>query len=237
MKSVKSKSKFPQNLNLLQAILVTCVLYLCIESCSFLLTVIAEKKLGLAKEQLDQARLQESVVRLFCTSALIYLVVKRIMYHNIIDYLGLKMPAPKHILLMLSVVLWDILSKGSIVNMAKFFLGPGTNKHSEYFTQSGNTLSTWLATAFIVPIREELFFRGFTWRCLNNSGKNKHRAILISAFLFGIVHWVWSQYHALLFFIVGLFWGLLRAKSQSILPTIICHIVYNITALIYMFIL
>lgn len=85
----------------------------------------------------------------------------------------------------------------------------------------------YMAVGIVVPIAEELVFRGAILnKLLQWFGGNKHWwAILISALVFGAVHANEAQFvHALL---LGLLLGWLYYRSNSIIPGLVLHWVNN----------
>lgn len=81
-----------------------------------------------------------------------------------------------------------------------------------------------LANALVVPILEEVIFRGLIFSRLQKAMPNVVVA-LITSVLFGIVHGqlVWMLFA----FIVGLLLSYVRIKTGSILPTIMMHVIIN----------
>ncbi|MDO8553853.1 MAG: CPBP family intramembrane metalloprotease [Candidatus Micrarchaeota archaeon] len=75
----------------------------------------------------------------------------------------------------------------------------------------------------IVPISEELFFRGLL---VNKIG------IIPAGILFSIAHFTygsWAEISVTLF--IGLWFGYLYKKSKSILPTMAIHFIYNLLSI------
>lgn len=86
-----------------------------------------------------------------------------------------------------------------------------------------------LANALVVPVMEEVLFRGYIFSRLEKAMPSIVAAI-ISSVVFGICHggllWaVWA-------FILGMFICVVRIKSGSIVPGIIIHIIMNTFAMI-----
>ncbi len=92
------------------------------------------------------------------------------------------------------------------------------------------------------PIVEEILFRGIIYRTLRFY-KFKTIALLISSFLFGVLHVYESiltaRYEDLWFILVymaiGLFMGVIYEKSGDILAPIALHMVYNAIAVLTLF--
>lgn len=86
-----------------------------------------------------------------------------------------------------------------------------------------------LSVAIITPIKEEILFRGILYRFLEKK-YNFLVGIIISSFIFGILH------GGLLITatIMGMVFAMLYKKTQSIIPSIILHIVWNLLVSISM---
>ncbi|MBR3509972.1 MAG: CPBP family intramembrane metalloprotease [Lachnospiraceae bacterium] len=81
-----------------------------------------------------------------------------------------------------------------------------------------------LANALLVPIAEEIVFRGLMFSRLQKAMPNIAVA-LITSISFGLVH---GQLIWMLFaFVVGLVLSFVRIKTGSIMPTIIMHVLIN----------
>ena len=85
-----------------------------------------------------------------------------------------------------------------------------------------------IATVVLAPIVEEIMFRGVTMRLARKAGAGFLVANLIQAVAFGIYHFNWIQgiYATLL----GLALGYVAYKYDSIYPSILLHLVYNLAA-------
>lgn len=90
-----------------------------------------------------------------------------------------------------------------------------------------DTVPLWLsfATFAIAPaICEELAFRGFILSGLQRS-RHKWLPIVISGILFGVIHMIpKQQFNASL---LGLVLGLLAVRSESLVPGVIFHLIFN----------
>ena len=104
------------------------------------------------------------------------------------------------------------------------------------FTDLGTTWeSGWIdvallmiAVAIVTPIAEELMFRGY----ILDSIRRIHGdwpAIIGSAILFGLVHI--NPFLVGQAFIGGVIYGWIRIRTGSLLPSIACHMMWNIMAL------
>ena len=86
-----------------------------------------------------------------------------------------------------------------------------------------------LSVAIITPVKEEILFRGILYRFLEKK-YNFLVSIIISSFIFGILH------GGLLITatIMGMVFAMLYKKTQSIIPSIMLHIVWNLLVSISM---
>jgi len=102
---------------------------------------------------------------------------------------------------------------------------PFSNNFKNYFT----TLLEIKGYAFFViviamPVLEELLFRGIILRAyLKNYTALK--SILLSSFLFGIVHFNLAQ--LIISFLVGIFIGYLYWQTKSLSLCVVVHVVHN----------
>ncbi len=104
------------------------------------------------------------------------------------------------------------------------------NEYSKYFDTIVTLMETTptyllvIGVGIVAPITEELIFRGFVYSKLKDSFPI-WAAIIIQAFLFGVVHGNLIQFSYAFF--IGIILGILVFKSKSIYPAIILHIINN----------
>lgn len=89
-----------------------------------------------------------------------------------------------------------------------------------------------LAVGVIGPLCEELAFRGYILQALRSAGKPA-AAVIISAFLFGLIHLNLNQ--ACYAFAFGLALALVALGTESILPGFIMHMVLNSAQVIFLY--
>ena len=85
--------------------------------------------------------------------------------------------------------------------------------------------------AFSAGIGEELLFRGFLQKALEESFQ-PWLALLISNFFFAMAHWI-TPFYALFAGILGLLLGFAMLYSQNLLVPILIHSFYDFAALYY----
>jgi membrane protease YdiL (CAAX protease family) len=83
--------------------------------------------------------------------------------------------------------------------------------------------------AILIPVGEELFFRGFLFRWMRNR-MTFRVAILLSAFVFSAIHLIPIQ--AIMAFPLGVLNAWMFERSRSLIPVIVLHITNNGLALI-----
>lgn len=82
--------------------------------------------------------------------------------------------------------------------------------------------------SILAPIFEEIVFRGWCINLLKRYGKSI--AIIISAIAFGLYHA--NIYQAIPAFIIGILFGYLTIKYESLWPSIVLHIINNSLSLV-----
>ena len=88
-----------------------------------------------------------------------------------------------------------------------------------------------LATVVIAPFSEEILFRGFLQKFLENYWKDITKAVLVTSLFFAFVHmnpaWIIQIYF------MGILLGYLAWKTDSILPGFVLHAINNGTSLVF----
>lgn len=93
----------------------------------------------------------------------------------------------------------------------------------------GSTLAIIISTMVMAPLIEELIFRGLMLSRLRKAMPD-WAAVLICALMFGLAHGqiLWMTYT----FALGVVMGLVAVKSESIIPSLVLHMVFNICGVI-----
>ena len=107
---------------------------------------------------------------------------------------------------------------------------PSTNTDlgTDWESSSIDIAFFFLSFAIVTPIAEELLFRGY----ILDSIKRMHGdwpAIIGSALLFALVHV--NLFGMVPIIMAGVIYGWLRIKTGSLLPSIACHMMWNLMAL------
>ena len=127
--------------------------------------------------------------------------------------------------------LWVSFGCTLVISIALMFLGRYIpNEMADYeelILVSGIGSDIWviLMAVMIAPIGEECLFRGVTLERTKKVGKF-YVANILQAFLFALAHMNLVQ--GFYVFLLGIVFGYIKEKYQSIIPAIICHIAFNI---------
>jgi len=100
---------------------------------------------------------------------------------------------------------------------------------NDLFGNPKDLVGAILTLCVVAPITEEILFRGVI---LNGFLRNyrKLEALLLSSWLFAFMHLNPWQYAGA--FLLGLLLGFLFIRTQSIIPSIICHSLFNATSVV-----
>lgn len=90
----------------------------------------------------------------------------------------------------------------------------------------------WLVLVLIAPLSEEIFFRGFLFKGIQNSRIGAAGAVIITSLAWSAIHTQYDAYGIASIFVGGLLLGFARLKSNSIYPPIVMHALQNIIATI-----
>jgi hypothetical protein len=101
----------------------------------------------------------------------------------------------------------------------------------------------WLTIASAVvlaPIAEEFVYRGLLQQGLKATGLGTRTAIVITSFLFAIVHWgILTEGSRLVglttLFILAVGWGMLYERTGRIAAPVLAHAIFNATNLLLAF--
>ena len=98
-----------------------------------------------------------------------------------------------------------------------------------------NDHAVWLlipAFCAAAPISEELFARGFLYRGWSESPLRVPGAIILSSLVWTLVHLQYDAYFLAEVFSIGLWFGFMRYRGQSLWLTIVLHAMNNLTAVV-----
>ncbi|MBQ3567185.1 MAG: CPBP family intramembrane metalloprotease [Oscillospiraceae bacterium] len=119
---------------------------------------------------------------------------------------------------------------GILINIVQMLMSGtdvmGTSTSLTSYYSPKYAILSMMYACIVSPVTEELLYRGFVMKCF--SRVSQRFGILISAFFFGLSHGNIAQF--MLAFAVGIFMGYIDIKHNSVLPSIIVHIVINMVA-------
>lgn len=143
--------------------------------------------------------------------------------------LGFRWPERKWFRLAAIIALALLLPRIALVyGLIELFpsLGEGAAALEEAFEMDTmtQTIIVGLVASIVVPIWEEMFFRGFLHNALRNR-LSMWPAIIISSFIFAVFHGIAIQAIGAFVLAVGLAW--LYDKSDSLWPPIFAHALNN----------
>ena len=88
----------------------------------------------------------------------------------------------------------------------------------------------FLAVVIVAPIGEEVVFRGFLQKFLEEHWKDITRAVLVTSLFFAMIHF--NPFWTIQIYILGVLLGFLSWKTKSVIPSIILHSINNGSAYI-----
>ena len=179
-----------------------------------------------------QALALSVIMGLPATLAAVWLAI-RIKKASFADYLALHWPSWKPLLfgavgLVLIVVAWETMSRSlgreATPGFMTDLLKTGRDKGAAFF----------LLFAFSVaaPMSEEVLARGFLYRGWSASFLRVPGAIILSSLLWTVVHLQYDLYFLAEVFSIGLWFGYMRYRSNSLWLTIVLHALNNLTAVV-----
>lgn len=107
----------------------------------------------------------------------------------------------------------------------------GMNVMMRRAAESSGAIVVLLAAGLLVPVFEELAFRGVLYSALNALG-GSWLAVVATSLLFAISHAQYSLLLISLTFLVGLLFGLLRRATGSVWPGVFMHVANNSIAVL-----
>ncbi|MCK1742639.1 CPBP family intramembrane metalloprotease [Bradyrhizobium sp. 139] len=179
-----------------------------------------------------QALALSVIMGLPTTLAAVWLAI-RIKKASFVDYLALRWPSWTQILfgavgLILLVVAWEAMSRSlgreATPGFMTDLLKSGRDK--------GAALLLLFAFSVAAPMSEEVLARGFLYRGWSASFLRVPGAIILSSLVWTVVHLQYDMYFLAEVFTIGLWFGYMRYRANSLWLTIILHALNNMTAVV-----
>jgi membrane protease YdiL (CAAX protease family) len=150
-----------------------------------------------------------------------------------IDYLALHWPSWKQILfgavgLILLVVAWETMSRALGREATPGFMADLLKSGRD----KGAAMLLLIAFAVAAPMSEEVLARGFLYRGWSASFLRVPGAILLSSLVWTVVHLQYDFYFLAEVFTIGLWFGYMRYRANSLWLTIVLHALNNLTAVV-----
>ena len=150
---------------------------------------------------------------------------------QILNTLGFRKTTPKFLAIATLVGCTIGYLPGKLVNfLAQTYpsVAPeGLEQLNQLLAMQDPMLNTilFIMIALIMPILEEVVFRGVLWAGIEKLTKNVHAVAFTTTALFAIVHM--DLLHIIGVFPIGLAFAYLRGYSRSLYPALLAHIVNN----------
>ncbi len=179
-----------------------------------------------------QALALSVIMGLPATLVAVWLAI-RIKKASFVDYLALHWPSWKQILfgavgLILLVVAWEAMSRSlgreATPGFMTDLLKSGRDK--------GAALLLLFAFSVAAPMSEEVLARGFLYRGWSESFLRVPGAIILSSLVWTVVHLQYDMYFLAEVFTIGVWFGYMRYRSNSLWLTIVLHALNNMTAVV-----
>ncbi len=100
------------------------------------------------------------------------------------------------------------------------------------YLSAGSPLILWLAVAAFAPLFEEVFFRGFLFVGIRRSRLGAFGAVLFTAILWAALHLQYDIAGLVQILVLGIVFGIVRLKTQSLWSTLLMHSLWNTAALL-----
>jgi len=179
-----------------------------------------------------QALALSVIMGLPATLAAVWLAI-RIKKASLVDYLAFYWPSWKQLLfgavgLILIVVAWETMSRSlgreATPGFMTDLLKSGRDK--------GAAVMLLFAFSVAAPMSEEVLARGFLFRGWSASFLRVPGAIILSSLVWTVVHLQYDMYFLAEVFSIGLWFGYMRYRANSLWLTIVLHALNNLTAVV-----
>ncbi|MFC1851212.1 lysostaphin resistance A-like protein [candidate division CSSED10-310 bacterium] len=170
-----------------------------------------------------------TISSLFCISSIIALVkLKKTL--SVKQYLALSFPE-RHVTRRWFLILFIFLPCADAITVLF-----DRDIVPEFMVQAYQTTFfipfLWLAIVFMSPMFEEMFFRGFMFKGIQDSKLGNLGAIIITSLSWTVIHFQYDVFEMSIVFAGGILLGLARVKSGSMLLTLLMHCLWNLIAMI-----
>ncbi len=84
-----------------------------------------------------------------------------------------------------------------------------------------------VALVIAAPLYEEFLFRGFLFKGIAHSRMGKRAAVVITAAVWALIHTHFTKYQMVAIFLLGLYYGWVRLKTNSVWTPVFLHSLQN----------
>lgn len=155
------------------------------------------------------------------------------------EYLGLKLPSRGELLFGIAATV-ALIVVGNAVSwlFGRFLVTPFQLDIYRSAAAAGwlPLLLLWLAVVVVTPVGEESLFRGFLFRGWLRAPRDTWPVILLTAFLWSIVHIQYDWFVIAQVFCFGVLLGWLRWASGSVILTMLLHGLINCEGMLETFV-
>lgn len=167
------------------------------------------------------------VSTIFCLP-LILLIIKLKRGASLKEYLGIKLLPKKEFVHWLAITISFMV----LVDIVYFIIGRPIVPEFMSVAYKTATLKPlfWIALVISAPLLEETFFRGFLLQGFKSTFLGPLGAILITSICWTVIHVQYDLFELSLIFIIGVFFGYARLRTNSLLICIVLHAFVNLVA-------
>ena len=188
-------------------------------------TAVNKDAMGAAVEEMILGNMGIALIINAVLALVIYLIVMKVRKHKFTEEVAIKKVGVKTIILAVAAAIGAICVIDFGVDLLPIPEALMTGLEESTGEVAG--MPFWqsvLVASIIVPIMEEIVFRGFMFSRLDKAMPT-WLAVIITSVTFGLVHgqMIW----ALLATLTGVVLNIVRIKTGSIVPTIVMHMVNN----------
>jgi len=149
------------------------------------------------------------------------------------DYLGMKVPSRGELMVGISATV-ALIVVGDVLTwlLGHFLVTPFQLDIYRTASAAGCLPLLWLAVVVVTPIGEESLFRGFLFRGWLRAPRDVWPVILVTAFLWAIVHVQYDWFVIFQVFCFGVMLGWLRWATGSTILTMLLHGLINVEGML-----
>jgi uncharacterized protein len=161
------------------------------------------------------------------TIAVIWLAVR--VKADPVDYLALRWPAQRYVTIGLVLLVGLIaLSDALLYLSGRDLVTPFQLQSYTSATAEGWLPAMLFAAIIVAPAGEEILFRGFLFQGFVRSDRAAWPAIVVISLLWAALHIQYDWAGMLQIFVIGLFLGWIRWRSDSLLLPFVLHALFNL---------